>query len=245
MLYDNFVNAYEKTFEECSRTIGRILKAFLQLKGKGHLLDAGCGNGCISEIFCSVDWEITGIDLSKSMISRALGRELPNCQFLIGDCLKLPFGSGIFDVYLGNLLINNLKDPKTLLTEAYRVLKPDGMILLTYPICRLQTDLLKIMKSALRSVKIGPKSSKPPNFLQHLSEFSSVQHSCIPIGLNLKSGLEACQFLSSLKEIKQLEKLNLKQAVFQFISSKVDQLLSQNKCLVFEICFVVGKKLGL
>lgn len=243
MLYDNFVNAYEKTFEECSKTIGKIIFVFLQLQGSEHILDAGCGNGCISEIFHSMNREITGIDLSKSMISRALQRNLPYCQFLIGDCLSLPFNSNFFDIYLGNLLINNLKDPKTLISEAYRVLKPEGTIIITYPICQLQTDLLKIMKSALRSVKIGPKSSNPPKFLQYFSQFSSVRYTNIPIGLNIKSGLEACQFLSPLKDIKQLEKLNLKSAVFQIISSKVDELLSQNHCLVFEICLVIGKKL--
>jgi SAM-dependent methyltransferase len=91
MIYQNFVNAYQETFEKYSIVLARTVLGLARVYQRGRVLDAGCGNGCVSEIIDERLLEVYGIDLSPSMIARACMRNLKSCVFQQGDCLSLPF----------------------------------------------------------------------------------------------------------------------------------------------------------
>lgn len=241
-MYQNFVNAYEETFESHSKNIARVLINLARLKSGDKVLDAGCGTGTVAEILIEYQVLIHGIDLSPSMISRANSRNLVGCMFEKGDCLNLQYPTGYFDIYLGNLIINNVKNPDLLLTEAKRVLKTGGNLLISYPIYKRENDVIKIMKSALRDVKIGSRTQKACDFKLTAERlgFKDCRLTEVAVGVNFRNGEEACRFLSPLKDIKQLEKIKKKEEVFRIIQKNVDLMLSRGSCIVFEVCVLTA-----
>jgi SAM-dependent methyltransferase len=61
--------------------------------------------------------------------TRILG--VPNAVPVGGDGLTMPFAAGTFDVVTCNLGINNFHDPRGVLAECARVLRPGGLLVLT------------------------------------------------------------------------------------------------------------------
>jgi ubiquinone/menaquinone biosynthesis C-methylase UbiE len=100
-----------------------------------EILDIGCGTGHlaneIKKIYPSAN--ITGIDISKKAIT--IGKKkYKQITLLQGDAEKnLPFASVHFDLVISGEHIEHLQDPDTYLSEINRVMKKDGILLLTTP----------------------------------------------------------------------------------------------------------------
>jgi SAM-dependent methyltransferase len=71
---------------------------------------------------------LVGIDIDKEGV---LKWRLPDT--LVGDGKKLPFRDNSFDVILCLEVLEHLYDPFCLFVETYRVLKPQGELLITTP----------------------------------------------------------------------------------------------------------------
>ena len=93
-----------------------------------------------------------GLDISKRAIeiSTELSRTAnfpygQNFQYLQSDGMNLPLEDGSVDIVFGGESIEHVRFPKRFLFECYRVLKPDGQIVLTTPnrdafLYKLQND---------------------------------------------------------------------------------------------------------
>ena len=72
---------------------------------------------------------------------------------ILADAYRLPFGEGAFDVVLCTEVLEHLHTPAAALAEMYRVLKPDGKLLLTtpfaYPIHYAPTDYYRYTRFGL------------------------------------------------------------------------------------------------
>jgi ubiquinone/menaquinone biosynthesis C-methylase UbiE len=103
------------------------------VRGKS-VLDLACGTGYGANILAEVASSVVGVDISKDAIAAA--REVhrrKNLTFEFADCFCLPFESGRFDVIIANEMIEHVADHVALLTEAKRVLKDDGALLVSTP----------------------------------------------------------------------------------------------------------------
>lgn len=96
------------------------------------VLDVGCGTGEQLVIYQERGCDVYGIDLSISMLKVAkekLGNEtnLQNC-----DATELPFEDGVFDLVHSSLFLHQLSPQarSAMLSEAVRVMRPDGNLLL-------------------------------------------------------------------------------------------------------------------
>jgi len=113
------------------REIEIILGQIEQVKPR-RVLDFGCGAGWLSKFLSSKGYHCVGVDVTSSLIKSATTHSSNNSQFVIGDCMNLPFQDGSFDFVVGVGILHHL-DPKQGLAECYRVLSRKGTLLLMEP----------------------------------------------------------------------------------------------------------------
>jgi len=99
----------------------------------GDVLDAGSGDGAVAALLAPRARRITCLDRSRKVLAAAQRRlgHLPNVAFVPGDLHALPFASDHFDqVLLFNVLVY-ADNPSRAITEAARVCKPGGDLVIT------------------------------------------------------------------------------------------------------------------
>lgn len=104
------------------------------LAGCKQILDIGSGAGqMLGHLlkYAERDAEITGIDISSTMLRRARRRlRSQRPQLVAADVSRLPFATGAFDTITCGYVIEHLPDARLGLTELARVLCPGGRMLL-------------------------------------------------------------------------------------------------------------------
>jgi len=138
--YDTVADVYDHHYDQprgrCYHThISTYIMSALPKGGK--LLDIGCGTGLFVERYIEAGGSATGLDISRKMIEQARRRCIA-CDYTIGTGEKIPFCDNSFDAVSSLLVFSYIKDPETMLNEAYRVLKPGGKI----AVCTLGKKLL-------------------------------------------------------------------------------------------------------
>ena len=100
------------------------------VKGK-KLLDAGCGEGYLARYYAQLGAHVTGVDISEKLIdiSKKVTEEAQiDASFQVGDICKLGFQNDSFDLILCNLVLLNISCLQDALSEFYRVLKPEAVL---------------------------------------------------------------------------------------------------------------------
>ena len=96
------------------------------------ILDIGCGSGFYAILLSKQGYDVTGIDLTESMIAdaKALAEE-EQCQakFLVMDAENLKFPDNTFDAIVSRNVTWNLPHPEQAYAEWVRVLKKGGILL--------------------------------------------------------------------------------------------------------------------
>ncbi|MCA8878987.1 MAG: class I SAM-dependent methyltransferase [Rhodobacteraceae bacterium] len=92
-----------------------------------RLLDLGCGAGMAAALAAGRGAEVAGIDASEAMLAIARER-VPGGDFRLGDIENLPFGDASFDVVTAFNAVQFAADPVRVLSEARRVLRPGGTV---------------------------------------------------------------------------------------------------------------------
>ncbi|MHA1772350.1 MAG: class I SAM-dependent methyltransferase [Candidatus Thorarchaeota archaeon] len=99
------------------------------------LLDAGCGEGYLDRLLVKEGANVTGIDISSRLIRTCIERakeEGLQIQYKVMDiCDLIEIPAGSFDVILSNLVLLNVPCLDTALKGFYRVLKPDGVAIVS------------------------------------------------------------------------------------------------------------------
>jgi len=102
-------------------------KAFSFLERYNKILDVGCGQGTFLE---KDPKKIYGIDINPESVDICLKKGL---NVKVGSALKIPFEDNTFDgLHCSHVIqIFNYVDALSLLREARRVVKPNGIIVIT------------------------------------------------------------------------------------------------------------------
>jgi ubiquinone/menaquinone biosynthesis C-methylase UbiE len=108
------------------------------------VLDAGCGRGRAAIEAASMGATVTAVDISTEMLGIAqenAQRAHVSVDFQTADLHNLPFPDDSYDVVLHLEILLHLEDPRRVLCELGRVLKPNGTLVLTTngqnPVARL------------------------------------------------------------------------------------------------------------
>lgn len=112
----------------------------------GRLYDVGCGSGGLASVLRPCFTEYVGVD-----IARYPGfPEEPWARFIQADLNVTPYPlpDGEADVVVSAETIEHLENPRALLRELYRLLKPGGVLVLTTP---NQLSLLSKLTLVLRN----------------------------------------------------------------------------------------------
>ena len=97
-------------------------------KSKKHFCDLGCGRGEKTKIFAEHDRKAVGIDYKK--YKELKGRDF---EHLKADIFDNGLKKESFDLILSYDVIEHLEEPERLIKEAWRLLKKDGIFILSTP----------------------------------------------------------------------------------------------------------------
>ncbi|MGQ9771550.1 MAG: class I SAM-dependent methyltransferase [Thermogutta sp.] len=98
------------------------------------VVDAACGTGYGSAMLARAGAKkVIGVDLAAEAMERAGTYIRHGLEFVLGSVTDLPFPDATFDVYVSFETIEHVEDDEAFLREARRVIKPEGMLLLSTP----------------------------------------------------------------------------------------------------------------
>ena len=129
--YNLIASDFSRTREFVWPEIAFLFEKFL--KRGDVVLDLGCGNGRWVETFKKQEVEYFGLDNSEKLIQIAKAR-YPDVNFIKADALNLPFPDNHFDKVYSVAVFHQIPSEEfrlRFLEEAKRVLKPNGLFILT------------------------------------------------------------------------------------------------------------------
>jgi len=112
--------------------------AIAELREGETVLDLGAGAGM--DVFLAANkvgakGRVIGVDMTREMIDRASAiaksNGYENVEFRLGEIEKLPVDDGSMDTVISNCVINLSPDKSKVFSEAYRVLKPRGKLIVS------------------------------------------------------------------------------------------------------------------
>jgi 2-polyprenyl-3-methyl-5-hydroxy-6-metoxy-1,4-benzoquinol methylase len=97
-----------------------------------HILDMGPAEGKMLSLIQDAfpNTTCTGLEYSQELIDVCDDKRLTMIQ---GDVMKPPFKDGSFDVITASAIIEHVDSAKDFISTAHRLLKPDGLLIITTP----------------------------------------------------------------------------------------------------------------
>lgn len=121
-------------------TLNQLLKAIrlLPIRKSIKILDIGCGTGFWLEFIAQrkKNIQLVGIDLLGDCFDKRICKRHSQIKFIRADALQLPFKDEGFDLVYSLDVIEHFsteKDVNRFLKEAYRVLRPGGLLVIQTP----------------------------------------------------------------------------------------------------------------
>lgn len=166
------------------------------LPAGARFLDLGCGPGFLTRDLARMGYAGVGLDASAAMIHRCRREAVgPDWTYALGDVEYTPLADHSFDAIVCAGVIDYLPSDSALLSEAARLLKPGGKLLLCvtntfgYAVCLSrplywlkQLPGVSALASWLRSALVGgshgamdfsflPRKHRPSTIRRHLRSY--------------------------------------------------------------------------
>ena len=141
--YERFAKEFDKRMNmyDLNKRLRIIFEEMLsegEVSGRS-LLDVGCGTGWFSRRALQSGAYVTSLDVGDNLLDE-VGKKCegirtgtPGPVYVKGDVCELEFGNDTFDVVIATEVIEHTVNPMKAIQEMYRVLKKDGILVLTVP----------------------------------------------------------------------------------------------------------------
>ncbi len=106
------------------------------------VLDIACGEGYGSRLLAKTAAHVTAVDLDEQTVEEARQKyQFPNLEFRAGSIEKIPAENGSFDIVVSFETIEHIASHEKLMSEIKRVLKNDGLLIMSTPDKKIYTDV--------------------------------------------------------------------------------------------------------
>ncbi len=99
-----------------------------------RVLDAPCGEGYGSHLLAGKALAVVGTDISTDAVAHANQRYTKdNLTYVAANCTQIPEPDASFDVIISFEMIEHIHEQEEFLSEVARLLKPDGLFIISSP----------------------------------------------------------------------------------------------------------------
>jgi malonyl-CoA O-methyltransferase len=126
------------------------------------VLDLGCGTGWFTRKFADLGCieALGGVDLSAGMLEQARENGPDGISWIVADAEHLPLPDDNVDLIFSNLMIQWCDDPRAVLRECQRILRPGGSLMVS-----------TLLDGTLRELKNAWQAADPDH--QHVNQFET------------------------------------------------------------------------
>ena len=98
------------------------------------VLDIACGEGYGSALLATVANNVIGVDISEQAIKHASAQyKASNLKYIHGSCSLIPLPDACIDLVVSFETIEHHVEHESMMLEIRRVLKPDGVLIISSP----------------------------------------------------------------------------------------------------------------
>ena len=113
-----------------------------EFAGGKVVLDIACGEGYGSTMLAGVASQVIGVDISEEAVAHARSKYASeNLEFLEGRADEIPLPEGSIDLVVSFETIEHHDKHAEMIAEIHRVLRPDGMLIMSSPDKREYSDV--------------------------------------------------------------------------------------------------------
>jgi len=129
--YSRFAFLYDTLVGPFLRPIHEAMLQIMTAQGSRTVLDLCCGTGMLAGMAADRGARVVGVDLSPAMLRVGRAKH-PAVTFLDGDATSLIFSDDEFDAILLSFALHekSRQSGYEMLAEAWRVMKPGGVLLI-------------------------------------------------------------------------------------------------------------------
>jgi SAM-dependent methyltransferase len=134
------IREYMETGESGQYNIARQMLARMHLKPGERILELNCGTGAATQLAAQAvvggSGMVAALDPSPDKIAqaRAGSRSLDNVLFAVGQAEEIPWRDDYFNHVFSTEDFGASRDPKTVVSEVFRVLAPGGHVHILTPL---------------------------------------------------------------------------------------------------------------
>ncbi len=100
-----------------------------------HGLNLGTGEGDYDRLIAGYCSDLVGCDVNEEDLThaRSLNATVMNLRYEVNDALALTYADNSFDLIVSCEVIEHVGQPEKMVQEMYRVMKPGGVAIMTFP----------------------------------------------------------------------------------------------------------------